>query len=87
MFNILCHKFIFVFENVTVGIDDLIDIVADTKVPPTKKQLIAKLTRIIDKRKQDRDRLSKETNEVKTKKLRTTGEGGPKTVKGTGKKS
>jgi len=81
MFNLLCHKFVFVFENVTVDVQDLIDIAAVCKGATTKKQQVAVLTALLEKR---HDQMSKKTADTENTKLRGAGPGGSKTVEGTG---
>jgi len=51
MFDIFCHKITFVFQDTQVDVNDLIDLGKGVMVPQTKKQLIARLTELLDKRK------------------------------------
>lgn len=56
MFDIFCHKITFIFSDVQIDVNDLIDIIGEVKglsVPQTKKQLVAKLNAIIEKRHHD----------------------------------
>lgn len=78
MFDIFCHKITFVFQDTQVDVKDLLDLGLDGGAAPTKKELIARLNALLEKRKNDR--LSKKTTDAKNKKLRKSGEGSSKTA-------
>jgi len=72
MFDIFCHRITFVFENVDVDVNDLIDIIGEikgTKVPMTKKAQIKLLSELFEARKKKNDRMSKKTADAEIKKL------------------
>ena len=52
MFDIFCHKITFVFQDVQIDVDDLIDIATVAKGASTKKEQVAVLTRLLEKRKE-----------------------------------
>jgi len=56
MFDIFCHKITFVFENVQIDVNDLLDVIAekpDIKIPLSKKQQVQLLLDLFEARKKN----------------------------------
>lgn len=51
MFDIIYHKTVIVFKTPEEDAQDLIDLVGDTKDAPTKEELISRLNKLFEERK------------------------------------
>lgn len=53
MFDIFCYKITLVFRDTQVDVNDLIDLGKVVSIPATRKQLMAKLNKLLDNKKNE----------------------------------